>query len=353
MLIIAFFNFVVVIFAYLAYKHHSDIALKISFVFIFLFLALRYDFGNDYQSYLENFIAINQGIIVWESEPGWVLLCRFFGPFGFFVMTAFLAAVQSVVYYRFFKKYVPVKYYWLALFIYLFNPSCFLILSSAMRQSVALVIFVFSIDYIYKKRFVRYFICIALASTFHSSALIFFPVYLIGLVDWKVNKITALIFFIIYPLMYLFLSYLQVYVSQFVEIYFHVYERYLDRDMGKIGSGIGFIFSLFLLWLIIIKLGYQVGEKHFLFKISILSYYFTPFAFINPMIGRIGMYFEPFMIVVFTAVLMLIRARNVRFAVIALYSVIVLFSFYGFFQSDIWRESYGQYKTIFSAPGHY
>ena len=45
---IVFFNMSVVLFAYLAYKNKDDMYLKISFILIFLFLSLRYEYGNDY-----------------------------------------------------------------------------------------------------------------------------------------------------------------------------------------------------------------------------------------------------------------------------------------------------------------
>lgn len=353
MIVIVIFNIIVVFFAYLAYRYRSNLFLKISFVYIFLFLALRYDFGNDYQNYLENFIAINQGVLVWESEPGWVLLCRLFAPFGFFAMVAFLAALQCVVYYRFFNRYVPAKYYWIALFLYLFNPGCLLILSSAMRQSVAIVIFIYAIDYIYKKDFVRYFFCVAIASTFHSSALILFPVYLIGLFDWKVNKSIAVVIFFSYLFMYLIINYLQAQMSQFIEIYFKSYEMYLDKDMNKIGTGFGFLFGLFVFALVLIKVRIESGDKVLILKIAILSYLVMPFSFINPMMTRIGMYFEPFMIIAFIAVLSLLKDANIRFSIIAMYSLIILLSFYGFFNSDIWTESFSAYKTVFSAPRIY
>ncbi len=153
---VAILNIIVVLFAYLARYRRTKFGLKVSFFLIFLFLALRYDYGNDYPGYLKHFLVINQ--YAWidyfgkslQFEPGWTFLCRLFEPLGFFAMTAVLALFNCVVYYRFIKKYVPPAYYWFAVFLYVFTPGFMLIHSSAMRQSVAITLFIFSIDYLYK-----------------------------------------------------------------------------------------------------------------------------------------------------------------------------------------------------------
>ena len=142
-------------------------------------------------------------------------------------------------------------------------------------------------------------------------------------------------------------------MSQFIEIYFKSYEMYLDKDMNKIGTGFGFLFGLFVFALVLIKVRIESGDKVLILKIAILSYLVMPFSFINPMMTRIGMYFEPFMIIAFIAVLSLLKDANIRFSIIAMYSLIILLSFYGFFNSDIWTESFSAYKTVFSAPRIY
>jgi hypothetical protein len=71
-------------FAFLAKYKNFRYGLEISFSLIFLFLALRYNFGNDYSSYLDRFIDINKYSTVdyfdkfYRVEPGWIFLCRIF-----------------------------------------------------------------------------------------------------------------------------------------------------------------------------------------------------------------------------------------------------------------------------------
>lgn len=354
MIFLIVFNLTVVFFAYMAHAKKTDFFLKISFTLIFGFLAIRYDYGNDYQNYLERFIAINQGVLFWESEPGWVFLCRLFKPFGFFAMVAVIAAIQCYIYYRFFIRYIPQKYYWFAIFIYLFNPLCFLVLSSAMRQSVAVMIFVRAIDYIYKRDAIKYFISIGVASLFHTSAFILLPIYLIVFLNFRINKFSGVILFILYPLMYFSLTYLQNYTSYFVEIYFQGYEKYLDRDIGELGTGIGFLFSLLVLALIIIKMKSLDEIRSVpIYVISLVGYYIMPVSFINPMMGRIGMYFEVYIIAAFIFAIQVLRQQYLRFGVVLMYAVITLVSFSAFFNNEIWKMEFEEYKTIFSSEQIY
>jgi len=350
---IVFFNMSVVLFAYLAYKNKDDMYLKISFILIFLFLSLRYEYGNDYINYLTLFKSINDVNISSRVELGWQLLCYLFKPFGFFMMLVVLAGVQCVVYYRFIKKYVASKYYSLALFLYLFTPTCFLITSSAMRQSVAIVIFVYAIDYIYKRDFFKYLICIIAASLFHGSAIVLLPVYVLGVFDLRINKFIGLILFALYPLLYFFLPYLQYQINQIVSLYFNEYEIYLGAEIGKMGTGLGFLFNLIIYALFINRLQFKGEEQKLLLKLAILSYLVMPFGFVNPMVGRINMYLQPILIVAFISVLFNIKENGVRYSFIMIYSFIAVLAFYGFITSETWSDSFGVYKTILSAERIY
>jgi len=126
------FNMIALLFAWLESSGRYKNGLKISFFTIFLFLSLRYNFGNDYMGYLNSFLETNSyntfnlsSISYKGYEIGWVLLTRLFGPIGFFAMTAILAALTCIVFYRFIRKYVPPQYYWISIFLYVFSPSFF------------------------------------------------------------------------------------------------------------------------------------------------------------------------------------------------------------------------------------
>lgn len=367
MITVAILNIIVVFCAFLAQHKRTESLLKASFILIFLFLALRYDYGNDYRGYLVFFSEDNlldtdlldyyrgDSIDYYSKhggfEPGWVFLCCLFKPFGFFTMTAVLALFNCFVYYRFIKKYVPPAYYWFAVFLYVFSPGFMLVHSSTMRQSVAIALFIFSIDYLYKKDAIRYFLCIGLASLFHTSALILLPVYLLGLFNWKINGLMAVSIFSLFIFLFLFGESLVSGLNLFIINYFERYEVY--QEGSEIGTGLGVVFYSLLFALVLFYERLQTREHALLFKIAVLSYFFIPLSLLIMLISRVGMYSEPATLVVFPVILLNIKNPVVRNLILFLILFFTLYLFYTFFQSDTYREAFGTYKTIFSSPEIY
>ena len=135
---VAFVGVIAMFFASLPRKSFKY-GLEVAWIIIGIFLAIRYDFGNDYLGYLDGFNYINSWATfqIYEemhAEPGWQLLCYLFRPLGFFAMVAVLTLFECYVIYRLIKAYVPERYYWLSIFLYVFTPSMMLIGASMMRQ---------------------------------------------------------------------------------------------------------------------------------------------------------------------------------------------------------------------------
>lgn len=346
-----------VLFAYLAKYKDTQWGLKVSFSLIFLFLALRYNFGNDYEGYLDNFIQIDQNDQLYNSiyslqfELGWMFLNWLFRPLGFFVMTAVLALLNCAVYYRFIIKYVPVRYYWLAIFLYVFNPNFMLVHSSAMRQSVAIMIFVFSLDFLYKKDAIRYFLCIGLASLFHFTAIILAPVYLLTFFNQKISKIYSIMLVSTFVLLFIFGESLSPHIKQIVSNLSEKYEVY--EDAGVANTGLGFLYysAAFLLLIYFERL--QGREIALVFKIALISFMFMPVALIIQMISRIGMYFEPATIIAYPVILMNFKKPVNKAIFLTILVFFTTYQFFQFFYSDTYKDYFGAYQTIFSAPELY
>jgi hypothetical protein len=351
------FNIIVVFFSYLARYKGCEFFLKVSFLLIFLFLALRYNYGNDYRAYFEGFFSLNRYVSIdysdqaWHFEPGWIYLCRLFKTLGFFAMVAVLAAFNCFVFYRFIKKYVSSGYYWFAVFLYVFNPQFMLIHSSAMRQSLAICLFLMSIDYIYNKDVVRFFFCIGFASLFHASALVLLPVFLIGVFDWKINKIMAIIFFAAYLLLFLLAESFSPIINMLISNNFDRYNFEGYQEGASLGSGIVYYSILFIL--ILFYEPFQNKETSLLFKVAALSYLFKPFVETFEHISRIEMYFNPALVCVLPIVYMTIKNHFIKNLLLFSILLVTLYSFYGFFKNDVWKEAFGTYHTIFLSPKIY
>lgn len=346
-----------VLFAYLAKYKHAQWGLKASFILIFLFLALRYNFGNDYEAYLTSFIGYSQNNLndlyfyMLINEPGWILLNWLFRTLGFFAMTAVLALFSCVVYYRFITKYVPVKYYWLAIFLYIFYPGFMLIHSSAMRQSIAIMLFVFSMDYLYKKDAIRYFLCIVLASLFHYTAIILLPVYLFVFFNRKIRVVYGSALVLIYVSFFIFgnsfLFYLKILVSNFSD----KYEYYQNSGVVNTGLSLFYYSAMFILVLCFERK--QNRELALVFKIAIVSFMVIPLALIVEMTGRIGMYFAPALIIAYPIIVMNLKQPISKIIISTMLLIITVFQFFQFFYSETYHNYFGNYQTIFSAPQWY
>ncbi len=351
MIIIVLFYFFIVLFAVKASKEKSDFWLMLSFVLIFLFLALRFDFGNDYMSYLYMFADIEYLDFDSNVEFGWQLLNLLFKPLGFFPMVIALAAFNCFIYYRFIIRYVQAPYYWLAVFLYVVNPSFMLVHSSAMRQSVAIAIFIYSIDYLFKKDIFRYTISILIASSFHQSALILLPLYFIFVFDWRITDIKLVILFFFFSFFLFSSQIISPYLISFVNFYFQKYSIYEGGIL--LDSGIGLLFSIAIFILILYYTKFQDRESMLFFKIIIISYFFLPLGFIVSLISRVKMYLEPSLIAVFPIIASTIHDNYTRNLLLIVYLLFILYLFYNFIALDISNISFAEYKTIINAPQKY
>lgn len=340
---------------------NPETGLKISFGFIFLFLGLRYNFGRDYESYFRGFIEINKyrsinlrdyGSVL---EPSWFILCRICKPIGFFGLTILLAIFNSVVYYLFIKRFVPYRLYWLAILLYVFSEGLMIVQSSAIRQTIAINIFFISIFYLQKKAFLKYVACIFLASTFHISALILSPIYLFLIPKWRISKKVGIILFVVYVSLFIFGSLLLPNINEFIANYFPRYSEYtLIEGDQQYGSGIGILFSSFVLLLILRLEKYQNNDSSILFKIAFLNYIIIALSMVSPMIGRVGMYFQPILIVaVYPLLVTSIKVKQIKIAFILLILLYTGFNFVRFFNTPYLFKYYGVYQTFFSASSWY
>lgn len=349
-----------VLFAYLTRYRNVKYGLKISFILIFIFLALRYMFGNDYIAYLNVFEEINDfnEYDFFERtnrmEIGWLFLCRLFRPFGFFAMIAVLAVFNSVIYYNFIKKYVPIELYWFAVFIYVFSPGFMLTQLTAMRQSLSILVFIFSLDYLFKKEAIRFFLCVGLATLFHNSAIILIPIYFIGFFNWRINKFTAFIIFSIFISLFYFSSYFSNYLTDYIGIYFKLYfDTYSDFEPATIDSGLGVLYLSILFVLTIYYEKFQNRETALVFKIAIISFMFIPLGMLLLFFGRIEMYFSIGLIIAYPLIFKGIKSHILKLMFSTILILITLYTYFLFFNSEVYRKSFETYQTIFSAEKIY
>lgn len=352
MITVVLLNIVVVFFAYLESRKIFEHGLKVSFFFIFIFLAIRYNYGNDYSNYEYGFNDANKFALLsifdknLQFEPGWILLCRLFQPVGFAGLVAVLALFEIIVYYYLIKKYVPRSYYWLAVFLYVFNVGLMLVHLSAMRQAIAIGIFILSFEYLFNKKIIKYCLCIGFAAFFHTSAILMLPFFLIMYFDWKINRWVAAIFFALFVALFLFGDSLFPLISKLINGTFEKYEVY--QDNSKLSSGVGLVVNGTLLIFVLNYARFVQRRNAIFFKMVAFFFLFLPMGLILIIIQRVSMYLTPAIIPVYPMILILIKKPFVRYMLGMLIILFTLYNFIQFFNSDIWRDAYKTYQTIFS-----
>ena len=338
-----------------AFLQKSYWGLRISFILIFLFLGFRYNFGNDYETYIDLYnriyengdLAFDQKMYVFY-EPGWMILNWLFRPIGFFGMILALSLLYSYTLYKLIRKYIPFKYYWVAIFFVVYNPGFILIHSTTMRQTVAILIFLMTIKYINEKKIVTPIILIFLAALFHYTALtlLIFAPFLYY--NRKINFTYGALLFSIYLFLFLFGSRLAPYFGQLVALFSERYEFYSDK--GITNSGLGFLFysSLFLLTLNLDKI--QDKNVSLFFKIAIVYFMLMPFSLIIEMTSRIGMYFLPAILILYPYIFKTLKHIISKYLFLFGIMIFTMYQFFQFFYSTTYRDYFMEYHTIFSAP---
>lgn len=190
MIYIAFF--VIMVFLLLCNTKETRLMANILFM---LMLCLRYKVGTDYEQYELIFETQTEDFM----EPFHILVSsvirKFHGNAGH--LFAVYGMLSSFFLYRFFEnfkyknKYIPVITYLL-----LFPFFC-----NGIRQALALTIFMYSTQFIEKRKFLLYLICVVCATLVHTSLIIVLPLYFVN------RKFDTWVYVIVYFLSFILIGF--------------------------------------------------------------------------------------------------------------------------------------------------
>lgn len=158
----------------------------ILFFILVYFSAFRDGLGQDYASYM----------LIFESHSNRDVVSNILSVIvsNTILSSVFAFLVYSIVtQYFFLKTMLRYKEFFIIFMAYV--SGLYSMGFNEVRQTAAVAIFVYSIEYIETKRIYKFLFFIFLASLFHKSALILFPIYFIGYVRKK--YIFCLMFFVI------------------------------------------------------------------------------------------------------------------------------------------------------------
>lgn len=334
------------------YKH----GLLVSFIIIFIYLAIRVDFGNDYAMYEQFYNELDKSYVTFYDltdydehfEYLWRVLNKLFSYLGlnFFSLIATISLLNVIVFYKLIKEYVPIEYYWLAVFIFAFTPDFMLIHLSAIRQLLAILIMLVSLKFLQKKQYYRFIIAVIIAYFFHSSSLVLLLLIPLSMLKLKTNNMMIIIISALYFSLFFLANQFSSFISTITSSYADRYDLYKD-ETGEVNSGLGFLLSFIYLIFTLAVYKYANDKQKLILKIAIFSILLSCMGIKVMMIYRVNMYFTPTLILTFPIVVSLIRDFFVKRIFVTVLVLVTLYFYLNFFKSDIYGEYYIEYKTIF------
>lgn len=322
------------------HKLRKNILIFVVFFALFWFSALRYGFGNDYFSYETIFTNIKNGGQQ-GYEVGYVYLNLLMPNFKVLV---FALSGLYIVFLYFLLIRDNQKSFFLGLIVLLLNPYLFLLHLSAIRQTIALIIFFFSTKYIINRKILPYCILILIAFLFHKSAILLLPVYFI-VTPRKYSKIT-LVFIVLLVVVFSTSSYF-IDILRFLVIKINPrYSTYLNS--GSSLSLRTMITTSYLLVLIFIFWDKFNGRELIFAKLYLLFVLTTFMGFQVLMIGRYSLYFEIFAVILIPIMFSKFEDKKMAFFIIIPQIILYMIRYYNFFTSDVYGPYYNDYRTIFS-----
>lgn len=279
------------------------------FIVLYIFSAIRYDYGNDYFSYYDKFNQLMAGGNPFGTEIVLTVVMLIFR--NYYVVIAVTSAVFLVVSYFVLKKYMDQSILWLALFLFLFDVNVFYISLSAIRQMLAISFFLIAITFSYKRKPLLYLLFIALAILSHKSSIVLIPFYFVAN-DKEIKKLKA--FYIVFVTIMLTIVLLPKpvvrSVIEFVLKFFGDanYNFYFGNDNG---NNVGTVYNYGTIIIYLLACLPKLKGKTLMFaKLYLVNAVLGVLCYHVSMIVRFQMYFEPF---VFLAIPLIMKERYTDF----------------------------------------
>jgi hypothetical protein len=313
---------------------------EIAYIILVLFSIIRFDIGFDYDGMVRifnDYINTNSFIQI-SKEPTFFYLCKLFSFSErgyvmvlamYFTLTIFFL-IKVLAYYKIENE---------GLFVFI--TMCYMFETyDRVRQALAILVFLYSLRFIEKKKFKKFFLTILLATLFHYSAIVLIPFYWI--LKIRIGKLNYYIFFIVALVLFYVgvWSAIRYKLFSLVPIYGDYY-AIRDEYMKSVetNTGLGVLFTICMLLLPIIFFNNNKSNR-VIVNVSFFGALFFFFASGNLLLERFSQYFT---FISFVAISIIMR-ENYRNKII--FSIVFIL----WFQASIVINRSGcmPYKTIFS-----
>lgn len=169
--------------------------LNLTYVIVFIFLCFRGLLGWDWYFYYPSFM---KGTYTYEK--GYMFFSRLIGGIykNYSFYQSVMAFIDLSVFYWFFKKYCKYPIITFAIFLSIQGLQMEVEL---LRNMKSIIFFLISFQFIEKRKIIPYMFLNFVGCTFHTSSLIYLPMYFI--LNFKYNKKVVIYFFVIGVVYYL------------------------------------------------------------------------------------------------------------------------------------------------------
>lgn len=346
---------------------------KASWILVYFIIVclsgFRYKLGADTIAYMSNynFLPSLSGLMNFDFnsvryDPLWIIfcsICKFINNDFFFMQFVHSLIVNALffiyIYNNAKNKYTALLFYYLFGFLY-FNTEI-------MRESLAVAVFITSLRFYYKRKWLNYFLFSILAFFIHSSAFIvlFFP--LLSFINVNISKGSL----IILGCLIISASLIWSFIGENIQLLFSLSasiedkaNAYLNRsdyiyNLNGIILGIVLLVIVpFAFVLLGFKMKFMIKEYPFVWAYTLFGIFVV---FNSTVFTRFQNYlFFPFIIYLsyFMNSILLLRRRLILrgLLVLVLYNILTISYFYKFFKQDITGNSlfldrYFPYTSVF------
>lgn len=330
--------------------------LEIAFIILAFIYAIRYNFGTDYWNYYAKFIEAQKYNSLkqcfWHSEFGWYILNYLFKSTTFDCFSAFIGILINIIVYRFIKINVPKKWWTFSVFIYVFNPSLYVLSFSMMRQSFAMALFLFSWEYIKDRKILYALTIIFLAVSVHSSSAILLPFVFWGYLPKNNVKILAFSYIGAFVLFMTNIALMRDIIENFMLMdQFSEYAIEHGNREGSTNYGLGFLvmsIPFFMTIWLLLKKRFKTYEI-LLVLLASLGTVLLPFGQVINLVIRLSLYFTIFTIASIPIVYSKVQKKYIKYLLILSYIVVLSYSYLEFFDSgSVYYTMYNEYHTVFN-----
>ena len=316
---------------------------KLFFTFLplFVYAAIRVDYGNDYSAYEELFYSINNsnGFHLdsdLHAELGYQLLNIIMPSFrSILILNAFLLSLAIGV---FCYHNIPNKYLWLAIILIFLNPEKNIFGSLVgIRNGLVVTSFILGFTLVQKRKWFLFALLTLGLSLFHTSALLFLPLaYLAGFsLPFKKKEIWLLCGIVITLFAFSLTQFSEIFGMLVENDIFARYGTYIEDkqlNRGELITIVSTISIVFVVYYFLERGKYLKPEENSLLRIGIL---YSVMYFLGSLSMRSSYFYDMFYIGTVITIFSDKRAKPfVRFGLLTL---VIVTSCYSMFQ--VWMGS--------------